>query len=75
MVTIEWIELNQHQTLKNSSHKMLLVADWTNIKPFYILNFSSFSAYFLLSIVSAIVAQILNLYAPKYETAGNFWFI
>jgi hypothetical protein len=52
---------------------MLLVTDLATLKPFYILNFGSFSTYFLLTIVSEIFAQLLNVYAPKYETARKFW--
>jgi hypothetical protein len=52
---------------------MLLVIDLTTLKSFYILiNFGSFSYYFLLPIVSEIFAQLLNVYAPKYEIVENF---
>jgi hypothetical protein len=46
----------------------LIVIDLAILKSFYILNFSSFSSYSLITIVSEIFAQLLNLYAPKYKT-------
>jgi hypothetical protein len=48
---------------------MLLVTDLYTLKPFYILNFGSFSTYFLLTIYDESFAQILNVYTPKYEIA------
>jgi hypothetical protein len=51
---------------------MLLVTDLAILKQFHILIFCYFSTYFLLTIVSEIFAQLLNVYAPKYETAMNF---
>jgi hypothetical protein len=52
---------------------MLFVTYLAILKLFYILiNFDSFSTYFLLTIVNKNFTHLLNIYAPKYETTGKF---
>jgi hypothetical protein len=57
---------------------MLLVTDLANLEPYiYIyryIKFWFFLTYILLTIASEIFANLLNVYAFKYEIARNFWY-
>jgi hypothetical protein len=62
-------------SLNSNNHKMPLRTGLATLKPFNLLNFGYFSTCLLLTIVSESFAQLLNVYAPKYETANKFWLI
>lgn len=54
---------------------MVLVTDLATPKTVYIINFDSFSTYFLLTIVSKVFAQLINISGlmPQNEKARNIW--